>query len=307
MPAPYIMQTENLYSSFYQPNKIHAVDNATYQFWFRYLFKRAISVFKFTIPETWEKNYFEYVLFGLGFGAVVETDAFGVIFQQCGLQGLNVYYQPTKAIISNRLLKGILNPTIGLQTEIIKLQPDYTSVVDIVSYYANKIALAAEALDMNLINSKLSYVFMCHDSTTATSMKKLYDEIAKGNPAVFADKKLFDDEGKPKWATFTQDLKSNYIAGELLADTRTVINDFDSLIGIPNANTTKRERMLTDEINANNVETETLSELWLETLTECFEKVNSMFGLSLSVERRFEQNDSDNDNSRSVQLRSDDV
>lgn len=306
MSAPYMMWTENLYSSFYQPNKVLAVDNATYQFWFRYLFKRAVSVFKFDLPETWARNYFEYVLFGMGFGAVVNTDAFGVIFQQCGLQGLNVYYQPTKAIISNRLLKGVLNPTVGLQTEIIKLQPDYTSIVDIVSFYAQKIALAAESVDMNLINSKLSYIFICPDSTIARSMKKLYDEVAKGNPAAFADKRLFDDEGKPKWAAFAQDLKANYIAGELLADTRTIINDFDSLVGIPNANTTKRERMLTDEINANNVETQTLSELWLEELTESFAKVNDMFGLALKVERRF-ADESDNDDSGSLPLRPDNI
>lgn len=302
MSAPYMMYTENLYSSFYQPNKVRAIDNATYRFWFRYLFKRAISVFQFDIPESWDKNYFEYVLFGLGFGAVVNTDKFGVIFQQCGLQGLNVYYQPTKAIISNRLLRGILNPTIGLNTEIIRLQPDYTSIVDIVSYYAQKIALAGEATDMNLINSKLSYIFLCKDSSTATSMKKLYDSVSMGNPAVFADKKLFSDEGEPLWNSFAQKLKENYIAGELLADTRTIVNDFDSFVGIPNANTTKRERMLTDEINANNVETKSLAELWLEELTSSFAKVNAMFGLDLKVKRRFD-NESDNDDPGAVELR----
>jgi len=272
----------------YQPSHVHNCDNFTYWYWFRYLFKRVVSVFKFTLPENWAKNYFEYVLFGLGFGAVVNTDKFGVIFQKCGLQGLNVYHQPTNAIITNRMLKGILTPVIGVQTEIIRLQPDFSSVCDIVSYYSQKLALAAEAVDMNLINSKLSYVFAAGDKTLAESMKKLYDNISKGNPATFADAKLFDDEGKPKWMPWSNDLKANYIAGELTADMRTIINDFDSMIGIPNANTTKRERMLTDEVNANNVETESLSELWLEELTASFDKVNSMFGLSLAVERRFD-------------------
>ena len=298
MNAPYSWEAENLFTSFLQPNKVKAIDNATYQFYFRYLFKRAISVFKFTLPETWAKNFFEYVLFGLGFGAVVETDKFGVIFQKCGLQGVNVYYQPTNAIISNRLLKGILTPAIGLQTELIRLQPDFTSIVDIVSFFAQKLALSAEAVDMNLINSKLAYIFLAGDSTTATSMKKLYDQVAQGNPSVFADKKLFDDEGRPKWGTFSQNLKENYITGELLADTRTIINDFDSMVGIPNANTTKRERMLTDEINANNVETKTLSELWYEEISESFDKVNAMFDIGLKVERRFEdENNADNSGS----------
>ena len=272
----------------YQPSHVHSCDNFTYCYWFRYLFKRIISVFKFDLPENWSKNYFEYVLFGLGFGAVVRTDKFGVIFQKCGLQGLNLYYQPTNAIITNRLLRGIITPKIGFQTELIRLQPDYSSVCDIVSYFAQKLALAAEAVDMNLINSKLAYVFAAGDKALAESMKKLYDNISQGNPAAFADSKLFDDEGKPRWLPWCNDLKGNYIAGELTADMRTILNDFDSMVGIPNANTTKRERLLTDEVNANNVETESLSELWLEELNESFKKVNAMFGLEISVERRFD-------------------
>ena len=287
MNAPYMTELENLFSSFYQPNKVKAIDNATYRFWFRYLFKRAISVFKFTIPKNWSMTYFQYVTFGLGYGAVINTDKFGVIFQKCGLQGLNVFYQPTNAIISNRLLKGYLNPKIGVTTELVKLQPDFTSICDIVSYFAQKLALISESVDMNLINSKLSYVFLVGNSNISESFKKLYDQVSQGNPAVFADKKLFTDEGEPLWTTFSQKLKENYITGELLADCRTIINDFDSFVGIPNANTTKRERMLTDEVNANNVETESLSELWFEELTKSFERVNNMFNTELKVERRF--------------------
>lgn len=287
----------------YQPAHVHNCDNFTYWYWFRYLFKRVISVFKFEIPENWARNYFEYVLFGLGFGAVVKTDKFGVIFQKCGLQGLNVYYQPTNAIISNRFLRGIITPKIGLQTELVRLQPDYTSICDIVSYYAQKLALAAEAVDINLINSKLAYVFAASDKTVAESMKKLYDNISSGNPAAFADSKLFDDDGKPRWLPWCNDLKANYIAGELTADMRTILNDFDSIVGIPNANTTKRERMLTDEVNSNNIETESLSELWLEELKLSCDKVNKMFDINLSVERRFDSyasyGDEDN-NSRAV-------
>lgn len=286
----YTLNLNEFVATQYQPAHVHNCDNFTYWYWFRYLLKRIISVFKFELPENWAKNYFEYVLFGLGFGAVVKTDKFGVIFQKCGLQGLNVYYQPTNAIISNRFLRGIITPKIGFQTELIRLQPDYSSVCDIVSYYAQKLALAAEAVDMNFINSKLAYVFAASDKTVAESMKKLYDNISAGNPAAFADSKLFDDEGKPRWLPWANDLKANYIAGELTADMRTILNDFDSMVGIPNANTTKRERMLTDEVNANNVETESLSELWLEELNASIAKVNNMFGLEIAVERRFDNN-----------------
>ena len=61
---------------------------------------------------------------------------------------------------------------------------------------------------------------------------------------------------------------------------------FDTYIGIPNANTDKRERLVTDEVNANNVETATRCELWLDSLKKGCQKVNDMFGLTLSVDWR---------------------
>ena len=61
---------------------------------------------------------------------------------------------------------------------------------------------------------------------------------------------------------------------------------FDTEIGIPNANTDKRERLVTDEVNANNVETASRCEMWLESIKAGMEKANNMFGLSLDVDWR---------------------
>ena len=61
---------------------------------------------------------------------------------------------------------------------------------------------------------------------------------------------------------------------------------YDTEIGIPNANTDKRERLISSEVNANNVETATRCELWLETIRKELDKANSMFNLSLSVDWR---------------------
>ena len=62
---------------------------------------------------------------------------------------------------------------------------------------------------------------------------------------------------------------------------------FDTDIGIPNANTDKRERLVTDEVNANNIETQSKCAMWLEELQESIKATNDMFGLDLSVEWRF--------------------
>ena len=61
---------------------------------------------------------------------------------------------------------------------------------------------------------------------------------------------------------------------------------FDTDIGIPNANTDKRERLISDEVNANNVETYSKCALWLEQLQESAAQAREMFGIDLSVDWR---------------------
>ena len=55
---------------------------------------------------------------------------------------------------------------------------------------------------------------------------------------------------------------------------------FDTEIGIPNANTDKRERLLTDEVNANNFETRAKCELWFDEISRGFDETRKMFNIS---------------------------
>ena len=62
-------------------------------------------------------------------------------------------------------------------------------------------------------------------------------------------------------------------------------------IGVPNANTEKKERLITDEVNANNIETQTKFSLWLDEIKRGFEKANKLFNLDLSVNPSFERSE----------------
>lgn len=286
--APFFYDHANAMFSQVTPNTVHVKNVGLTRFFQRYLLQKAISVLKFNLPENWSRDYFLYVLYCWGFIAIVNTDKFGVIPQGCGLKGYNVFYQPRIAIIQNPLLSGTLEPVIGKQCTLLKLQPDYGGIMDLVSFYAQEMALASEAIDVNLLNSKLSYVFTASNKNAAESLKKLYDRIASGEPAVVIDKNLYNDDGSVSWEAFQQNVGQNYIAGDLLSDLRKIEAEFDTKIGIPNANTDKKERLITDEVNANNVETRSLSELWLESLQHGCKEANAMFGINISVDWRNE-------------------
>jgi len=216
--------------------------------------------------------------------AVFNTDRFGVIPQMCGLGGYGVFYQPTRAIIANPLINRSIEARIGETCELLKLQPDFGGIMDMVAQYAELMALTSEMVSMNVVNSKLSYVFTSGNKAAAESFKKLYDKITSGEPAVVVDKALMLPDGSKAWEAFEQNLRQNFIAGDGLSLLRQIENQFATDIGIPNANTEKRERAVVDEINANNVETYSKCALWLESLQDGCERVKRMFGDSLGGE-----------------------
>nr|DAH22209.1 MAG TPA: upper collar protein [Caudoviricetes sp.] len=271
----------------HSPSTVHTKNTELQRFFARYLLQKAMSVFKWDLPETWDRDYFLYVLYGIGYIAVLNTDKYGVIPQQCGLDGYNIFYQPKRALVTNPLLMGLRRLEIGTQCTLIKLQPDYGSVMDLVGFYADMMALTAETAGVNLVNSRLSYVFFGKNKNTAESQKKLFDRVASGEPATFVDTALYDvQSGNPSWIPFQQNVGQNYIAGDALADLRKWEMMFDTDVGIPTANTDKKERLISDEVNANNVEVTSKADLWLDQLQKSFAQTSKMFGIKLGVEWR---------------------
>lgn len=294
IPANY--DTKNLFNSIISPSTVHCKNTRLQRYFRRYLMQKAISVFKWNVPDTWDLDYFLYTLYGYGYCAIINTDEFGVIPQWGALGGYNVFYRPTYVMITNPLIKGMKKPTIGVDCTVVKLEPDYGGISDLVAYYADMMALCAESIGINLVNSHVATVFPASNKSVAESYKKMYDKIASGDPAVVVDKNLFNDTGEPTWTPFQANLSQEYIADKILADMRKIEAMFDTDVGIPNANTDKKERLVTDEVNANNVETATRCEFWLEELKKACEETKKMFGIEFSVDWRVDPKQDIQDN-----------
>ena len=141
-------------------------------------------------------------------------------------------------------------------------------------------AMAHEALAMNLQNSKSSKIFATSSKNFAESIKKMYDQIAQGSPITIVDKDLLNDQGELSVQDFESNLKQMYIGTELTDLIRTLKSNFDTEVGLPNANTEKKERLIVDEVNQNNVETYSKPQMWLESLQEGCEQAHEIFGLT---------------------------
>lgn len=284
--GPYYYPAYNAYNSAIQPSTVHVRNTGLARFFKRYLLEEAISVFDWTIPETWDRTYFLYVLYVWGYIAVIETDKYGVIPQHAGLGGYTVQYAPAYTIVTNPLFRETYQLTIGKECAVIKLEPDWCGLYDIVDYYGDLMALCAEATGVNLLNSKMSFAFASSSKASAESLKKLYDQYASGEPAVFFDKDLLDERGKLTMEMFVQDVGQNFLADKLLDTMRSIRCMFLTDIGIPNTNLYKASGISAEEVTANNLETRSKCALWMDELKRGCKMVREMYGVNLDVNWR---------------------
>lgn len=173
----------NVYNGSRSPGTIHAANTELGAYFRRYLFQKAVSVFDIECPETWSKDYFWYVLYGAGYVGVLDVPGMGVIPQYCTIKGYNVYYQPKGFIVANAAIQNgrTLEKSIGVDGVLMKLTPDYTGICDLIGYYADLMAVSAESMGVNILNSKLAYIFGVKNQAAAASFKKMVDKINAGD------------------------------------------------------------------------------------------------------------------------------
>lgn len=281
---PYLYGCENIYNSTRSPAAVHCSDNNLFYYFFNILLDEIISVFKWNIPEEWDERFFLYNLYLRGFLGIYKDPLFGVIPSQISLSGVGVFYQPTEATTINPLTN---QQTLIIDSEIavLKLREDYRAPIDLIAYYADLMALTAQSLGVNILNSKVTNIFSATKKSTAESLKKAFDEVASGKPAVIVDKSLVDDGSLEKYSLAT-DLKAQDLHNEF----QRIHNEYLTQIGVNNIDSVKKERLIVDEANANNDVTELKASLWLESLQKGCRKVKELFNVDMSVDWRFKPN-----------------
>lgn len=272
--TPLNLQELNSIAGRYSPSMVKAYNNATYAYWERSLFQRAVSRIQTTLPDNWEGSRRDFLLFcllKLGYVFVSYADNLGYWFNPGTLYGIDFYYQPTEFIMANpraQELKLQNRYKLHEEGELLKFMPDYMGIFDIISYYAEKLSALDNAINMSIINNKFAFILAAKNKATAEALKKILDKINKGEPAVFIDKMIANDptDKESPWQFIElQKLKDNYITDKQLIDFQTILNAFDAEIGINTVPYQKAERFVSAEANARMVD----SQARIITAIEC--------------------------------------
>lgn len=247
-------------------------------YWAKYLLQRAIAVFDVTLPKSIDYDYFMFTLLLDGGIAVFKTPKYGVIAQRCSVLGYNLYDKPTEIQVNNTVVQGI-ERTIDKDCVLFTINPNYTGMWDIISYYAVQLAEIQLSANVNLRNVKLAYVYLAEDNKEAENFKKMTDKVDSGEAMVFAKK----GNSQNKAELFFNNIANTYIVDKLLVDMRKVISNFDMEMGIPTVNTEKKERLISDEANSNNAETTLRINYIIDRLKKECKKCKEMFGVDIDI------------------------
>lgn len=290
MWCPQGMDKLNLVQNYFQPSGIKADSRYTDMF-DRMLYERVASVFAIKYNASFDIDYFKYVLLGGGYICITNTAKYGVVAQYATIYGYNIYSKPTMASILTYATNDTLEKTdmtIGKDCALLYLRPSRCGIFDIIGYYSYKLALVASAFDMNVFNSKLAFMTAAKNKTAAQTIKKIYDEVQSGNPAVTFDSSIKNDSLKNDdnglWETFNKDLRQNFIAPDLIETFEKLLDEFDTEVGIPSIASDKKERLTVMEAGKNDVESVTRLTTWLETLQQGINEANMLYPeLNLSI------------------------
>lgn len=283
-----------------QPSMLKYCNSVTFAYWQRSLFQRAISTINFKgLPENWEgsvRDFFYWCIFAYGYVGVFDSDEFGLSFQPGGLYGFDFYYQPTEFIVANPKLNERFK--IHEQTELIKLTPDYRGIWDIISYYAMLLSALDSGITSSIVNNKFAFLMGAKNKAAAESLKKIFDKIASGEPAVIFDNNLLplDPQSKEEpWSFLDRpNLKQSYLTTDQLMDRQTLLSAFDAEIGIKSLPYNKKERLVTAEAECREQDSTARLMVWKNTLDSSLKLVNNMFNINISAELNYNEGGSSN-------------
>lgn len=268
----------NILPFFAGPKKMTAKDlnNQQYAEIFNRVSNIAIARFKWTgLPNTCRPEVLEETLYFYGSALFFEDPDLGFLHAPCSLPGpYNVY---NESII--RYARAFEYDKEYDITNSVVIKANHTMFPDYLTTwaYTPKIANCMRAIDVHTETLKRPFIITCPDKTVS-SARKMIEQISDNQVCVMGEKLGENGEIKVIPLATVSNLQ------DMWANVKNYFNQVYSALGVKNSYTEKRERMITSEAEGEgNAIRHSLESELAERKLAC-ERINSMFGLNVSVE-----------------------
>lgn len=144
--------------------------------------------------------------------------------------------------------------------------------------FAYRLYETERTIDINL-HAQKTPVLIEGDTKTILTLKNVYMQYSGNVPFIFGNKQ-FDISNK------LNVLKTDapFVIDKLDIHKHQIFNDALTVMGIDNANTDKKERLITNEVESNNELITYYLNCWYKTRKKACDEINKKFGLNIKIE-----------------------
>lgn len=254
------------------------LNTATFNDYFSRLKSLAVTMFEWKgLPELISVRFLEDTLFTFGKAAFISDPLLGHMVTKVTTAGkLNIYNEAVRynafAIGYNKMFD---SDKLVLIRNNYLMRPTFETI----QLYAQRLYEVERAIDVNIKGQKYPMIIKGTPQQKLT-LDNIYMKYDGNQPVIMIDKNL-DPNVFGVFPTV-----SPYVADKLMLYKHDLWNEAMTFLGIANANTDKKERLITDEVQANDQLVQMGAEVMLATRQAAAKEINKMFGLSVTVEMR---------------------
>lgn len=258
-------------------SKADHLNDWTYQLYYQRLVDYALSMFEWEgLPDEINKRFLELTLLDNGSAVFFQDPDMGYMVMPVATKGyVNAYLEP----VQYEAVSVGYNRGLDIDSGVI-IWNNYsrTSLKPFLEQYAYRLYKVERAMDVNISQQKFPFIVLTDESQRLTMMNTM--EQYEGNePYIFGNKKGFDRDSVQALQTGVP-----YVADKLMMYKHSIWNDAMTFLGIGNAKQDKKERLVADEVAANDEQVQSSRYIMLKARQDACDKINKMFGTEISVD-----------------------
>ena len=251
---------------------------ATFAYYARRLFRLACTRFRTEgLPENIDPSFYAQKRTEDGAVCIFRDDVSGLVWALPFTEdGVDLQGNPTSWIAYGE--NGVEYPGLNPTNSVI-IWDTYlhgSSIYPDLLMFAKRLEIIERTMDTNIQGQKTPYILQ-GTKPQLESLKQTYKELSANVPYIVLDKAMNPREAIVSLTT------TPFISSDLQIIKRNIWNEAMTFLGIENANSEKKERLVTQEATGMQgvIDNELIGTL--KSIRECEEKANALFGLDLDT------------------------
>lgn len=261
-------------------NEGKALNDLTFTDYYYRLTLIATSIFKWeNLPNGINERWIERFLYYHGECMFFKDETFGLMVSKTTRNGVNHYDEPIDLVPVATNFSNIRSYKNGVEAVLIK-NNDLSIPTELTTrLYAYRLADITRSQDININAQRTPVLIKCTDKQRLT-LRNVYQQYSGNEPVIYGDKST-DFSSVEVLKT-----EAPVVFDKLQTHKHQLMNEFLTFLGINNANQDKKERLVADEVQANNEQVVVDFNKMLKARESACEEINKLFGTNIKVSKR---------------------